>query len=46
MPCEARVIHVCKTLTPRFADLFTDFEKKPTILQSITDSNLDLFSGS
>ena len=23
-----------KTLTPRFTDLFTDFEKKPTVLQS------------
>ena len=23
-----------KTLTPRFTDFFTDFEKKPTVLQS------------
>ena len=25
-----------KTLTPRFTDFFTDFEKKPTVLQSNT----------
>ena len=24
-----------KTLTPRFTDFFTDFEKKPNVLQSI-----------
>ena len=29
--CEARAR---KTLTPRFTDFFTDFEKKPTVLQS------------
>ena len=31
---EARVLRARKTLTPRFADFFTDFEKKPTVLQS------------
>ena len=29
--CEARA---SKTLTPHFADFFTDFEKKPTVLQT------------
>ena len=27
--CEARALRACKTLTPRFTDFFTDFEKKP-----------------
>ena len=31
---EARALRARKTLTPRFADFFTDFEKKPTVLQS------------
>ena len=26
--CEARALRARKTLTPRFADFFTDFEKK------------------
>jgi len=26
--CEARALRVRKTLTPRFTDFFTDFEKK------------------
>ena len=26
--CEARDLRACKTLTPRFTDFFTDFEKK------------------
>ena len=26
--CEARALRACKTLTPRFTDFFTDFEKK------------------
>ena len=26
--CEARTLRALKTLTPRFTDLFTDFEKK------------------
>ena len=26
--CEARALRARKTLTPRFTDLFTDFEKK------------------
>ena len=34
--CEARALRACKTLTPRFTDFFTDFEKKPTVLQSKT----------
>ena len=29
--CEARA---SKTLMPHFADFFTDFEKKPTVLQT------------
>ena len=32
--CEARALRACKTLTPRFTDFLTDFEKKPTVLQS------------
>ena len=27
--CEARALRARKTLTPRFTDFFTDFEKKP-----------------
>jgi len=27
--CEARALRAHKTLTPRFTDFFTDFEKKP-----------------
>ena len=26
--CEARALRACKTLTPRFTDFLTDFEKK------------------
>ena len=33
---EARALRARKTLTPRFTDFFTDFEKKPTVLQSKT----------
>ena len=34
-PCEARALRARKSLTPRFTDFFTDFEKKkPTVLQS------------
>ena len=33
--CEARALRARKTLTPRFTDFFTDFEKKRTVLQSI-----------
>ena len=32
---EARAVRARKTLTPRFTDFFTDFEEKPTVLQSI-----------
>ena len=32
--CQARALRARKTLTPRFTDFFTDFEKKPTVLQS------------
>ena len=32
-----------KTLTPRFTDFFTDFEKKPTVLQS-SPGQADLLS--
>ena len=31
---EARALRARKTLTPRCTDFFTDFEKKPTVLQS------------
>ena len=34
--CEARALRARKSLTPpRVTDFFTDFEKKPTVLQSI-----------
>ena len=34
--CETRTLRAHKTLTQRFTDFFTDFEKKkPTVLQSI-----------
>ena len=40
--CEARALRACKTLTPRFTDVLTDFEeKKPTVLQSM---NIRAFS--
>ena len=33
--CEAPALRARTTLTPRFTDFFTDFEKKkPTVLQS------------
>ena len=32
--CEARELRARKTRAPRFTDFFTDFEKKPTVLQS------------
>jgi len=42
--CEARAR---KTLTPRFTDFFTDFEKKPTVLQSNSEvAFLSLFTPS
>ena len=34
--CEARALRAHKTLTPRFTDFFSDYEKKkPTVLQSM-----------
>ena len=39
--CEARAHFALKTLTPRFTDFFTDFEKKPTVLRS-TGKNIFL----
>ena len=33
-PGEARALRAGKTLAARFTDFFTDFEKKPTVLQS------------
>ena len=39
--CGARALRARRTLTPRFTDFFTDFEKKPTVLQS---SGVDRFS--
>ena len=35
LACEARELRARKTHTPRFTDFFTDFDKKPTILQSM-----------
>ena len=36
--CEARALRARKTLTTRFTDFFTDFEKKKkTVLQSIAN---------
>ena len=35
--CAARALRARKTLTPRFIDFFTDFEKKPIVLQSSID---------
>ena len=32
--CETRALRVHKALTPLVTDFFTDFEKKPTVLQS------------
>ena len=32
--CEARELRARKTRKPRFTDFFTEFEKKPTVLQS------------
>ena len=39
--CEARALRARKTLTPRFTDFFTDFEKKPTVLQSTLELSID-----
>ena len=36
--CEARPLRARKTLTLRFTDFFSDFEKKPTFLQSMVNS--------
>ena len=33
--CEARVLRARKTLTPRFTDFFTDFEKKTRLFGSL-----------
>ena len=38
--CEARALRARETLKPRFTDFFTDFEKKPTVLQSKTPDTL------
>ena len=35
--CETRALRARKTLTPRFTYFFTDFEKKPTVLQSTSE---------
>ena len=42
LACEARVLRARKTLTPRFTDFFTDFEKKPTVLQSNNKKTLEI----
>ena len=41
--CEARALCVHKTVTPRFTDFFTDFAKKPTVLQSTNESTLRMW---
>ena len=33
--CEARTLRALKTLTPRFTDFFTDFEKKNRLFCSL-----------
>ena len=33
--CKDRALHAPKTLMPHFTDFFTDFDKKPTVLQFI-----------
>ena len=38
--CEARALRARNTLTPHSADFFTDFEKKPTVLQEVNSNNL------
>ena len=40
LACEARAIHARKTLTPRFTDFFTDFEKK-TDFFAVYNSTID-----
>ena len=42
LTCEARALRVRKTLTPRFTDFFTDFEKKTDINQHLKPCVLDL----
>ena len=37
---EARAVCAHKTPKPRVTDFFTDFEKKPTVLQSSSDTTL------
>ena len=45
--CETRAPRARKTLTPRFTDFFTDFEKKrTTVLQSTMWQNVILFNPS
>ena len=36
--CEARALRPRKTLTPRFTDFFTDFEKKARLFCSLINS--------
>ena len=44
--CEARELRARKTLTSRFTDFFTDFEKKkPTVLQSRSEKTVELCFG-
>ena len=44
--CETRAPRASKTLTPRFTEFFTDFEIKPTVLQSTMWQNVILFNPS
>ena len=43
--CEARALRARKTLTPRFTDFFTDFEKKKTDVLQSTNKHTALHSG-
>ena len=37
LACEARALRARKTLTPRFTDFFTDFEKKNRLFGSLSN---------
>ena len=42
--CEARALRAPKTLTPRFTDFFTHFEKKNRLFMFLNQMILDLFT--
>ena len=41
--CEARALRARKTLTPRFTDFFTDFEKKTRLFCSLLSCALVIY---